>query len=140
MSRATAFGNLMVFYAGRIAESLFCGDISSGASNDLERATDLARRMVCEWGMSERIGPLAYRVSSHSADGGGAGFLPLGEESRREIDAEIKRIVREAHQKAEGLLTESADDVRAVAEALLVRETLNREEVEELLSQRVATV
>ena len=109
MTRRAANSTLMVFFGGRIAEERFCGDLSSGASNDLERASDLARRMVCEWGMSERIGPISFR------DGERGGIAPLGEETRREIDNEIRRIIEEANAAAEALITAHENELVALA-------------------------
>lgn len=131
LTRERAFGMLLVLFGGRIAEQRFCGDISSGASSDLERASDLARRMVCEWGMSEEVGAISY-----SAGNGldGAQLEPLGEETRRDIDKEIRRILQAAYDKAERKIDEHRDDVEAIARALLERETLDGAEVDELLA------
>ena len=131
LTRERAFGMLLVLFGGRIAEQRFCGDISSGASSDLERASDLARRMVCEWGMSEQVGAISY-----SAGNGldGAQLEPLGEETRRDIDKEIRRILQAAYDKAERKIDEHRDDVEAIARALLERETLDGAEVDELLA------
>ena len=131
LTRERAFGMLLVLFGGRIAEQRFCGDISSGASSDLERASDLARRMVCEWGMSEQVGAISY-----SAGNGldGAQLEPLGEETRRDIDKEIRRILHAAYDKAERKIDEHRDDVEAIARALLERETLDGAEVDELLA------
>ncbi len=131
LTRERAFGMLLVLFGGRIAEAQFCGDISSGASSDLERATEIARRMVCEWGMSEKVGPVSY---CGEGENGGSGMRVLGEETRREIDREVRRILGEAYSQAECRLKAHHDDVETIAQALLERETLNGEEVGRLLA------
>ena len=133
LTQERAIGMLMVLFGGRIAELRFCGDVSSGASSDIERASTLARRMVCEWGMSEKVGPIAY---GGGEEGEGPSLNPLGEETRRDIDMEIRRILGEAHQLAEEKILEHRDDLEAIAQALLERETLDGDEVGELLEAR----
>ena len=134
LTRERAFGMLLVLFGGRIAEEKFCGDISSGASSDIERASELARRMVCEWGMSDQVGPIAY---SQGNDPESTHLEPLGEETRRDIDMEIRRILREAYEQASRRIDEHREDLEAIARALLERETLDGDEVEELLSARL---
>ena len=131
LTQERAFGMLLVLFGGRIAEQRFCGDVSSGASSDIERASELARRMVCEWGMSETVGPIAY---GNGEEGDGSSLSPLGEETRRDIDMEIRRILGDAHQLAEEKIMAHREDVEAIAQALLERETLDGDEVEELLA------
>ena len=131
LTKERAFGMLLVLFGGRIAEQRFCGDVSSGASSDIERASELARRMVCEWGMSETVGPIAY---GNGDEGDGSSLSPLGEETRRDIDMEIRRILGDAHQLAEEKIMAHREDVEAIAQALLERETLDGDEVEELLA------
>ncbi len=127
---------IAVKMGGRLAEELFLGQVTTGASDDIEKATDLARRMVCEWGMSEVLGPLSFDRS------GGEVFLGRDLASRKDysestakaIDREIHRIVDEAYQRARDLLDENRARVAAVAEALLEREVLTSEEVEIVLN------
>ena len=135
LTRDRAMGMLLVLFGGRIAEDKFCGDISSGASSDIERASELARRMVCEWGMSDQVGPIAYGADEED----GPRLSPLGEETRRDIDMEIRRILGEAYQQAEDRILEHRDDVEAIALALLERETLDGAEVTELLAARAGS-
>ncbi len=114
--------------AGRVAEELTFGDYSGGASNDIERATDIARRMVTQLGMSEALGPIRYG-SGH----GGDVFLGRDFSSTQDysdataalIDAEVKRIVDEAHELARRILTEHADKLKFVAEFLLAHEIMD---------------
>ncbi|MEZ4598653.1 MAG: ATP-dependent zinc metalloprotease FtsH [Syntrophotaleaceae bacterium] len=119
---------------GRVAEELVFGEITSGASNDIERATSIARKMVCEWGMSEKIGPLAFGEKD------GEVFLGrdfghtknYSEATAVEIDSEIRRIVQENYQRTRGILGEHRDGLMRVAEALLEKETLDGNEVRRL--------
>jgi cell division protease FtsH len=121
--------------AGRVAEELVFGEITSGASNDIERATHIARKMVCEWGMSDKIGPLAFGEKE------GEVFLgrDLGharnysETTAVEIDAEIRRIVQESYEKARHILESHRDGLVRVAEALLELETIDGEEVRRMI-------
>lgn len=121
--------------AGRVAEELVFGEITSGASNDIERATHIARKMVCEWGMSDKIGPLAFGEKE------GEVFLgrDLGharnysETTAVEIDAEIRRIVQESYEKARNILESHRDGLVRVAEALLELETIDGEEVRRMI-------
>ncbi len=126
---------IAVKMGGRLAEEIFLGQMTTGASDDIRRATDLARRMVCEWGMSETLGPLTFD------SGGGEVFLGRDLASRKDysestaqtIDAEVRRIVDEAYQRGRALLLENRKRLEAVAEALLEREVLDSSEVEIVL-------
>ena len=123
---------IAVKMGGRLAEELFLDQVTTGASDDIQKATDLARRMVCEWGMSEVLGPLSFDRA------GGEVFLGRDLASRKDysestakaIDREVHRIVDDAYQRARQLLDENRVRVAAVAEALLEREVLGAEEVE----------
>jgi cell division protease FtsH len=128
-------GTLCLLYAGRIAEQMACGDISAGASNDIERASALARRMVCEWGMSEEIGPINYAETEET--------LFLGREVSHTrthseatallIDKEVKLIVEQCYKRAEKLLQKNRDKLEAIAKALLKYETLSGSDVEQIM-------
>ncbi len=126
-----AQGMLLVLFGGRIAEAHFCGDVSSGASSDIERASELAQRMVCEWGMSPKVGPIAYSGNSLEE---GIRVTALSEETRRDIDLEIRRILGEAYEAAEERILAHRDDLESIAQALLERETLDGVEVKQLLT------
>jgi cell division protease FtsH len=123
-------------FGGRVAEALYCGDISSGASDDIRRATDVARAMVTELGMSEKIGPINY------AERQGSDFLgtELGrgkihsEETAREIDQEVMRVLNEAYQRAESILRANARAIEEIAQALLVYETVTGDEVARIMA------
>ncbi len=124
--------NMAVLLAGRVAEEIVLGQMTTGAGNDIERATKTARKMVCEWGMSEKLGPVSM------TEGEGEVFLGrdmvshknYSEETARVIDAEIKRIVTQGHAKAKELLEKNIDTLHRLAEALLEHETLSGKEVD----------
>ncbi len=121
---------------GRIAEEMTFESVTSGASNDLERVTAIARKMVCEWGMSEKIGPLTFGEKE-----GGEVFLGrdmghmknYSESTAVEIDNEIRRIVQENYQAARALLADHNTQLQDLAEALLERETLDGDEVKRIV-------
>ncbi len=120
---------------GRIAEELVFNEMSSGAANDIERATETARAMVCRWGMSEKMGPLAFGKSD------GEVFLgrdfnaskDYSEDTARQIDAEVRSIVVGCYERGKQLLTENIDALRRVSDALVEYETLDAEDVNILL-------
>ena len=117
---------------GRVAEKLVLGDISTGAKNDIDRATAIARSMVMEYGMSENLGPISYGNDQDEVFlgrdlGRGRNF---SEEIASKIDTEIKRLIDEAYAKAEKLLSENIDKFHAVAAALLEKEKLEGKEFE----------
>jgi cell division protease FtsH len=140
LQRKKLRSQIVVLFGGRVAESLYCGDISAGASDDIRRATDLARAMVTELGMSERIGPINY------AERQGSDFLGTellrgkihSEETAREIDEEVMNLLNEAYRRAESLLRESASAVEELAKALLLHETVSGEEVTRILAGETA--
>jgi cell division protease FtsH len=123
---------IAILMGGRVAEELFMRHMTSGAGNDIERATDIARRMVCEFGMSE-LGPIAYRRPSASlgADDQGAGF---SEATARRVDDEIRGLVMRGYEVARQLLEEHREVVRAMAEELLQHESLDADEIRALVT------
>jgi cell division protease FtsH len=127
--------NLAVLLGGRSAEELVLDTYTTGAGNDIERATELARKMVCEWGMSDVIGPLTFgkhdeqiflgrEISQHR---------DYSENTAQTIDSEVKRLVTEAHERALGLLKGNLDKLHTMAEALLEEETLDAEAVDAIV-------
>jgi cell division protease FtsH len=117
---------------GRSAEEIVYGTRTTGAENDIEQATDLARRMVTRWGMSDKLGTveLAPRANPYLGGSGGyGGERPFGEETARIVDSEVLRIIGECHDEAQRLLTEHRQELDALAGALLERETLDEEEI-----------
>jgi cell division protease FtsH len=121
---------------GRAAEEVVYGTKTTGAENDIEQATNLARRMVTRWGMSERVGmvQLAPRENPYlgSSLGGYGGARPFSEATAEAIDAEVLRIITESHDEARRLLTGHRKQLDALAEALVARETLNEKEILEV--------
>ena len=115
---------------GRVAEELVFGDVTTGASNDLERATELARKMVKEYGMSEKLGPMTFGQKEELVFLGReiAEQRDYSEEIAQEIDQEIQNIVQSAYRRARQILTEKRDKLEALARALLEKETIEREE------------
>ena len=127
-------GMLAVLMGGRTAEEIFLGHITTGAGNDIERATDIARDMVCEWGMSQ-MGPLAYGKKEEAIFLGReiAQHRDFSEDTALQIDREVKRIVNEAYENARALLSNHRDTLEHVALALLEREVLDAIEVKLLM-------
>jgi len=127
-------GMLAVLMGGRTAEEIFLGHITTGAGNDIERATDIARNMVCEWGMSQ-LGPLAFGKKEEAIFLGReiAQHRDFSEDTALQIDKEVKRIVSEAYEKARDLLGTNRDTLDRIAQALLEREVLDANEVKLLM-------
>jgi cell division protease FtsH len=122
---------ISILMGGRLAEEIVFGRMSNGAANDIERASDLARKMVCEWGMSEEIGPLAYKESHDNI------FLAremnnshqLSEQTSQVIDSEIRKIVMRNYEKAKAILIKHRDKLDNLAKALLEKEVLDSTEI-----------
>ncbi|MDP6518431.1 MAG: ATP-dependent zinc metalloprotease FtsH [Planctomycetota bacterium] len=134
MQRKKMIGQLAVLFGGRIAEAEFCGDISAGASDDIKRATEMARAMVTELGMSETIGPINYSERQGS-DFLGSELLSgkwHSEDTARLIDKEVELLLKTAYEQASELLKEHSAEVDRLTEALLHYETLNEEEIVKL--------
>jgi cell division protease FtsH len=134
-TKAELTDTMSMTLGGRAAEEIVFGEITTGASNDLEKVTATAKQMVMRFGMSEKLGP---RVFGHDH---GQPFLgrefsaepDYSDEIAREIDDEIRRIVESAHQQAKDILLERRDSLKTISEILLKRETIEREEFEALL-------
>lgn len=127
---------IIMLLAGRAAEKLVFNQLSTGASNDLERATKLAKKMVCEWGMSEAIGPVKYGANSEEVFLGreiSQNQKDHSEETALKIDNEIRRILLESEAKCEKLLTENMDMLHKTSKILLERETLEGEELKMIM-------
>ena len=126
---------LAVFLGGRVAEELMCDDITSGASNDLERATKMAREMVTRLGMSEELGTQVFGEAQHQVFLGRdyADHQDYSEETARRIDIEVQRIMREAHRRAVEILDVRRDQLDLMAKVLLERETVEGDAVNALL-------
>ena len=125
---------LVKMLGGRVAEDIVFGEVSSGAADDLARATDMARKMVREWGMSERVGPMAWRSQEQVFLGEDMGRgRDYSDDMANLIDEEIESILREAEQRCYDLLNENREGLDALAQSLLVKETLDSNDVHELL-------
>ena len=134
-SRDEMLDQIAVLLGGRTAEELFCGDITTGASNDLERATKIAREMVTRYGMSEELGTQVFGEAQHEVFLGRdyAQKNDYSAETAKRIDDEIERIMREAHDRAREVLSARGDQMRTMAEVLLERETVEGPAVDALL-------
>ncbi|MDT8334889.1 MAG: ATP-dependent zinc metalloprotease FtsH [Desulfurivibrionaceae bacterium] len=128
---------LCCLLGGRLAEELVFKEITTGAGNDLERATDLARKMVCEWGMSESMGPLTYGKKEEQIFLGReiAQHRDFSEHTAVLIDDEVKKIVLGANDKATQLLQENLDTLKALAMALLEKETIDQNDINNVLQE-----
>jgi cell division protease FtsH len=126
--------NLAISYGGRVAEEIFLNQMSTGAGSDIESATDLARRMVCEYGMS-RLGPLTFGKKEEQIFLGReiAQHRDFSEETARQIDLEVRRLIDEAYQSAHAIVESHGDAMHRIAAALLERETIDAEEVKMLI-------
>ena len=135
-TREGMLDQIAVLLGGRTAEELFCGDITTGASNDLERATKLARQMVTRYGMSEELGTQVFGEAQHEVFLGRdyAQKNDYSAETAKRIDDEIERIMREAHDRARKVLDARRDQMATMARVLLERETVEGEDVDALLN------
>ena len=134
-SRDEMLDQIAVLLGGRTAEELYCGDITTGASNDLERATKIAREMVTRYGMSEELGTQVFGEAQHEVFLGRdyAQKNDYSAETAKRIDDEIERIMREAHERARKVLAERDEQIHTMAKVLLERETVEGEVVDALL-------
>jgi len=139
LKRSYLLNRIAIMLGGRVAEKIVFEDISSGAGNDLKKATQLARRMICQWGMSEKLGPVTFkhgephpflsRELSESKD--------FSEHTARLIDEEIQRIATQMEQRAEKILSTNRDKLDVLAEQLLEHESLTKQEVSRILGDTV---
>jgi cell division protease FtsH len=136
MDRAQLLQNISVLFGGRIAEEIFMNHMTTGASNDFERATEMARRMVTQWGMSSALGPMVYgenegevflgrSVTTHKS---------VSEATMQRVDVEIRRIIDEQYALARKLLEDNRDKVEAMTHALLEWETIDADQIKDIMS------
>ncbi|MFH0937732.1 MAG: ATP-dependent zinc metalloprotease FtsH [Planctomycetota bacterium] len=136
VSKRQLLGRIKMMYGGRIAEYMFTGDITTGAKNDIDQASALVRRMVCEWGMSEKLGPIKY--GEHEEDV----FLGREMASRQmhsdataiAIDEEVRQIIDQCYRAADEILQQKRDEIELIAKTLMEHEVLNGEELKMLLT------
>jgi cell division protease FtsH len=135
LTKEKAENTIAFLMGGRLAEELIFGHQTTGAGNDIERATDLARRMVCEWGMSETLGPLTFGKKEEAIFLGReiAQHRDYSEETARMIDKEVREIVERNYKRAKQLLTEKIEVLHNLAKALLEHEVLDGDEVESIV-------
>jgi cell division protease FtsH len=139
LTRAELLDRIAVLLGGRVAEEIVLDEISTGAQNDLSRVTDIARRMVMEYGMSDSLGPITYENRSpnmlgmHQAMPGEPDRH--SEETLQEIDREVRRIVDESREQVQGLLNRERSALDVVAERLLEKEVIEGEELQEILDK-----
>jgi cell division protease FtsH len=136
-SKGYLYNQLAILMGGRVAEELVLKEMTTGAGNDLERATDLARKMVCEWGMSEKMGPLTFGKQNEQVFLGRelGSQRDFSESIAMEIDQEVKRLVTENYERAKRLLTENMASLKRLAEALLEKEVLDGSDIDNILMQ-----
>ena len=134
-TRSEMLDELKVLLGGRVAEALVLKEISSGASNDLQRATQLARQMICEYGMSENIGPVTFGHRQDQVFLGRdiARDKDYSEEVAAEIDKEVRSFLEDAYAATEKLLSDNIDKLHVIAQALIEKETLEEEEIKQLI-------
>ena len=131
---------IAIMMGGRVAEEVVFGQITTGAGNDIERATELARKMVCEWGMSERMGPLTFGKREEMIFLGReiAQHQDYSEQTAVEIDREVKQIVMTNYEKAKVLIKERIAILHALAKALLEEEVLDASQIDAIVNGTVA--
>ena len=127
--------NITILLGGRAAEELILNEFTTGSGNDIERATNLARKMVCEWGMSDAMGPLSYGKKEEQIFLGRefATHKDYSEETAQRIDQEVTRLVSESYEKAKKLLSDHIDILNRIADGLLEKEVLNTVELDEII-------
>ena len=137
-SRDYLRNNLMVLLAGRVTEEIIFSSITTGAGNDIERATQMARKMVCEWGMSDVIGPMAIgEQNSEVFIGREWGHVRnFSEDTARQVDAEVRKLIEEARENCHRMITGNIEFLHAMADALLDRETITGEDIEKILAKQ----
>jgi cell division protease FtsH len=134
-SKKELISRMETLLGGRVAEAMIFGDITTGAQNDLSRVTDIAHKMVCQFGMSEKLGPLTFGMSDSQVFLGRDLYKDkdYSEEVASQIDKEVRQIVDECYNRAKHILTENKDVLEALATALLEKEVLSAEEVKDIV-------
>ena len=136
MNRIQLFSQLCSLFGGRIAEEIIGGfdNVTTGASNDIERATQMARNMVTKWGLNQKMGPMLYGEDETQMPGGGN--THYSEDTSREIDQEVRLILDEAYKEASKLLKKNRDILEAMKDALIEYETIDAEQVDDLMNRK----
>ncbi len=135
MRKRECLGTIQLQMAGRVAESIFCEDISSGAKDDIENATKLARKMITQWGMSEKLGAVNYSNEDEHVFLGNEIARPRehGEHIAQQIDEEIHSLLQDSYEKAREIIEKHKDQVQGIGQALLELETLDNEDVKKIV-------
>ncbi len=139
LSKEQAESSIAVALGGRIAEEIVFGRMTTGAGNDIEKATEIARKMACEWGMSEKLGPLAYGKKEESIFLGrdyAQRTQDYSEQTAQEIDQEVRAIVQRQYVRVKDFLTRDSDKLKRLSDSLIERETLDSEEIAAVLEGR----
>lgn len=126
------FNNLCILLGGRIAEELIFNEITTGSGNDIERVSDLARKMVCEWGMSKNIGPIVIKAAEQP----GAANPLVSDEFIQKINSEITDLINTAHDTARKILTDHMDTMEAITLELLEKETISNNDIQAIIDQQ----
>ena len=136
MNRIQLFSQLCSLFGGRIAEEIVGGfdNVTTGASNDIERATQMARNMVTKWGLNQKMGPVLYGEDESQVPG--SGNTHYSEDTSREIDQEVRIILDEAYKKASKLLDENKDILDSMKDALIEYETIDADQVDDLMNRK----
>jgi cell division protease FtsH len=127
---------LSTLLGGRIAEELVFNQMTTGAGNDIERVSDIARRMVCEWGMSETVGPLTFRAANPL---GGQPAQIISEQTAQLIDTEVKKVVQTAYDRAHDILVTHRTQLDQITQALLDHETISGADIRRILEEPTGT-
>ncbi len=129
--------SLCILFGGRVAEKLIFDEITTGAGNDIERASEMARKMVCEWGMSDTLGPMSFGKKEEQIFLGReiGQHRDFSEDTARKIDDEVFEIIKTANVSVTGMLTENLDILKRIAEELLEKETIVLEDIEDILDE-----
>ncbi len=142
-SRQTIISNICSLYGGRIAEEMTLGKegVTTGAANDIQRATSMAHNMVAKWGLSEALGPLLYDDEEGDPFGRGYGqpAKTVSEETQRRIDAEVRRVIDECYAQSQQVLEDNRDILESMTQALMKYETISSEQIDELMAREEVT-
>ena len=130
--RTYLFNNLCTLLGGRIAEEIVFNEMTTGAGNDIERVSDIARKMVCEWGMSDAVGPMTFKPSDPL---NGVPGQIMSEKTALLIDHEVKQLVQRAYNTAKDILTTHRDIMEDITQTLLEKETINHDEIKQIVQQ-----
>jgi cell division protease FtsH len=135
-SREFLTDSIVMLMGGRVAEEIILNQLTTGAGNDIERATGVARKMVCKWGMSDKLGPLSYGEKDEEIFLGRelVAHKNFSEDTSRLIDAEVRAIVEGCHARAKALLSDNVDVLHAIAKALLERETISGADIDLIMN------